>query len=241
MHRLTLLLLVLLVGARAQAVPAPVIHTREEYNNIPTGGKYWYNNRLQTKTETTALGQPRAELIATPTPAPTVYKNAPTVLTQKDLDAIPHGGKYWYQGRLLTKWGGTPAKDTAQAMPTRSTIWTEEESKAYFDPTPTPLESPASGTESNGVLQGKAVTLAMLIAVVILAMFIISALNYAKREPPYENEQIENEQVKRINFDELDRKMKDNDRLAEDKLRETERQEMNSGRKRGIAPKLKLN
>src|SRR5580700_1934364 len=77
MHRLTLLLLMLLIGARAQAVPAPVIHTREEYNNIPTGGKYWYNNRLETKTETTSLGPPRAELIATPTSTPTVYKNAP--------------------------------------------------------------------------------------------------------------------------------------------------------------------
>jgi hypothetical protein len=33
MHRLTLLLLMLLIGARAQAAPAPVIHTREEYNN----------------------------------------------------------------------------------------------------------------------------------------------------------------------------------------------------------------
>jgi hypothetical protein len=68
----------LLIGARAQAVPAPVIHTREEYNNIPIGGKYWYNNHLETKTKTTSsLDPPRAELVATPTPAPTVYKNAP--------------------------------------------------------------------------------------------------------------------------------------------------------------------
>jgi hypothetical protein len=142
----------LLISATAQAVPAPVIHTREEYNNIPIGGKYWYNNRLETK---------RAELVATPTPTPRVtptppplgssanfpiqvnsreeydklpagtwmrdgagdvVQKAPTVLTQKDLDAIPHGGKYWYQGRLLTKWGGT-----AQATPTPSTIWTEED------------------------------------------------------------------------------------------------------------------
>jgi hypothetical protein len=34
-----------------------------------------------------------------------VVQKAPTVLTQKDLDAIPRGGKYWYQGRLLTDTG----------------------------------------------------------------------------------------------------------------------------------------
>jgi hypothetical protein len=67
MHRLTLLLLMLLIGTRAQAVHAPVIHTREEYNNIPIGAKYWYNNRLETKTEnTSSLDPPRAELVATP-------------------------------------------------------------------------------------------------------------------------------------------------------------------------------
>src|SRR6476646_3357323 len=77
MRLLSLLLLMVLIGARAQDVPAPVIHTREEYNNIPTGGKYWYNNRLETKTETTSLSPPKAELVSTPTPAPTVYKYAP--------------------------------------------------------------------------------------------------------------------------------------------------------------------
>jgi hypothetical protein len=104
-----------------------------------------------------------------------VVQKAPTVLTQKDLDAIPRGGKYWYQDRLLTKWGGTPAKDTAQATPTPSTIRTEEESKAYFSATPVP-------TPSTGILLLRAVT--AVIAFVLVVVAVIGLVIYVYKLKP---------------------------------------------------------
>jgi hypothetical protein len=117
---------------------------------------------------------------------------------------------------LLVTWAGAkeaPRATLVSTPPPVKSIWTEEESKAYFDPTPTPLESPASGTESTDVVPGHPVMLAMLIAMVILAMFIIGVINYTKREPYPEREpQYENEQIKQINFDDLERPMTNPDR-----------------------------
>jgi SpoVK/Ycf46/Vps4 family AAA+-type ATPase len=107
------------------------------------------------------------------------------------------------------------AKDAPRAIlvstptPAPSTIWTEEEANAYFDPTPTPIESPVSNntSESTGVAPGQPVMLVMLFAMVILGMFIIGVLNYPNREPQYENEPI-----KQIQFDDLERQMNNPDR-----------------------------
>lgn len=141
-----------------------------------------------------AKDAPRAELVATPTPTPTVY--APTVFTQKDVDALPHGAKYWYQGHLLTKWGGT------QVTPAPSTIWTKEESDAYFHPTKNTYldpNNPANATvpnESTGT-PGQPVMQAVFIAGLVQAMFIFGVRN--KPEPQHREEQI-----KQINFDDME-------------------------------------
>jgi hypothetical protein len=106
------------------------------------------------------------------------------------------------------------AKDAPRATlvstpPPVKSIWTEEESRAYFDPTPTPIESPISSkaSESTGVEPGQPMV-AILYAMVVLAIFIIiGSVNRPKREPQHENEPI-----KQIQFDDLERQKNNPDR-----------------------------
>jgi hypothetical protein len=112
----------------------------------------------------------------------------------------------WYLLLMLIALSHATAKDAPRATlvstPTPRTIWTEEESKAYFHPTPTPY--PVVKTESDGA------GTAMLVLLVIFGTSISLAI-YKRRKPKPEP-QYRNGEIRQIKFDELDRKVKDNDR-----------------------------